>query len=201
LLVWVAGCSFVTVGSATYLARGHGLAVHVLAWIVALAFGVAAAFGISSLATGALPSTLERSHPTPSPVPRDGQQSDAVGRELASVAPSERQAGRPAGDGELANQLALGNRLRVQLQHAISDASPDGTAQLIPEIDNWIGTTRVLLDEQSPQLAQYFATDAHEMAEENWPPKLQDVINLSQSARLNRHLDRLNEIASKSFRP
>jgi hypothetical protein len=70
--------------------------------------------------------------------------------------------------------------------------------ELIPEIDSWIATTRALLDERSPQLAHYFGTDTHDSAEPNWPSKLQDAINLSQSGRLDRHLERLNEILRPS---
>jgi hypothetical protein len=186
LLVWVAACNFVTVGSVTYFTWGHNLATHVLAWIVALAAGVTAAFGIAALATrGGAPSTLDRS------------QSDAVEREHASVTQRKRQPELRKAE-SLTEQLALGDRLRAHLQQAISDATPNGTARLIPEIDNWIATSRARLDETSPQLAQYFATDTHDLAEPNWPAKLQDAINLSQSGRLDRHLERLNEILRPS---
>ncbi|MCW2963630.1 MAG: hypothetical protein JWO17_882 [Actinomycetia bacterium] len=189
-LVWVAACNFVTVGSATYFTGGDSLATHVLAWIVALAAGVAAAFAIATLATWAgTPSALDRSHPNPERVQPE---------ERASVAQRERQPERRTAERHLTEQLALGNSLRTHLQQAISDATPDGTVQLIPEIDDWIATTRALLDAKSPQLAQYFATDTHDMAEPNWPSKLQDAINLSQSGRLNRHLERLNEILRPS---
>jgi hypothetical protein len=195
LLVWVAACNFVTVGSATYFTSGHNLATHVLAWIVALAVGIAAAFGIASLATwGGAPSTLDRSHPNPERVQPDTQQNDGVERERASIAKREQQPDLRTAERQLTEQLAVGNQLRAHLQQAISDATPTGTVQLIPEIDSWIATTRAVLDEKSPQLAQYFATDTHDIAEPNWPAKLQDAINLSQSGRLNRHLERLNEI-------
>jgi hypothetical protein len=190
LLAWVAGCNFVTFGAATYLASGHSLAIHVLAWIVALAAGLAAAFGIAALATWAgTPSTLDRPHPAPERVRPE---------ERAPVAQRERQPEPRRTDGHLAEQVALGNRLRARLQQAISEASPDGTVQLIPEIDSWIATTHALLDQTSPQLAQYFATDTLDTAEPNWPAKLQDAINLSQSGRLDRHLERLNEILRSS---
>lgn len=187
LLVWVAACNFVTVGSATYFTGGDSLATHVLAWIVALAAGVAAGFGIAALTTWARTrSALDRSQRTP-------QQN-----ERPSVAQRERRPEPRTDDGHLREQLALGDRLRAHLQQAIADATPDGTVQLIPEIDSWIATTRALLDQSSPELAHYFATDTHDTAEPNWPAKLQDAINLSQSGRLNRHLERLNEILRPS---
>jgi hypothetical protein len=197
LYVWVAACNFVTVGSATYLTSGRNLALHVIAWIVALAVGVAAAFGIASLATWA-GSTVDRPHPNPERVQPDARQSDAVERERAAVPHRGLPRRLRTAEGHLTEQLALGTRLRARLQQSISDATPNGTVQLIPEIDNWIATTRALLDETSPQLAQYFATDTHDLAEPNWPAKLQDAINLSQSGRLDRHLERLNEILRPS---
>jgi hypothetical protein len=198
-LVWVAACNFVTVGSATYLASGHNLAIHVFAWIVALAVGLAAAFGVASLATWAdARSTLDRSHPNPERIRRDAQRSGAVDSERAPVAHREREPELRTADGNLTEQLALGNRLRAHLQQAISDATPNGTAQLNPEIDSWIATTRALLEERNPQLGHYFATDTPDTAAPNWPAKLQDAINLSQSGRLDRHLERLNEILRPS---
>ncbi|MDQ1564299.1 MAG: hypothetical protein QOI14_1250 [Actinomycetota bacterium] len=198
LLGWVAVCNFVTVGSATYLTSGHTLALHILAWIVALAVGVAAALGLASRGTRAgASSTLDRPQRIPQRVQPEPQR-DPVDREHASVAPPERHPGLDTADSRLTEQLTLGNRLRAQLQQVIADAIPNGTVQLIPEIDSWIATTRVLLDERSPHLAHYFATDALDLAEPNWPSKLEDAINLSQSGRLNRHLERLNEILSPS---
>jgi hypothetical protein len=193
LVVWVAACNFVTVGAATYLASGHGVSIHVLAWIVALAVGVAAALGLASAGTrlGA-PSTLDRPRLDPERAQPDTQQSVAV------VSERESQPRPPVAESRLTEQLTLGNQLRAQLQRAISDATPNGAVQLIPEIDSWIATTRALLDERSLQLGKYFATDTHDMAEPDWPSKLEDAINLSQSGRLNRHLERLNEILTPS---
>jgi hypothetical protein len=193
LVVWVAACNFVTVGAATYLASGHSVSVHVLAWIVALAVGVAAALGLASAGSPAgARSTLDRPRLDPERARPDTQQSVAVARERES------RPRAPIAESRLTEQLTLGNHLRGQLQQAISDAAPNGTVQLIPEIDSWIATTRAVLDETSPQLAHYFATDTHDMAEPNWPSKLEDAINLSQSGRLNRHLERLNEILRPS---
>jgi hypothetical protein len=193
LVVWVAACNFVTVGAATYLASGHSVSVHVLAWIVALVVGVAAAVGLASASTrvGA-PSTLDRPRFDPERAQPDTQQTVAVVRERESQPPP------PFAESRLTEQLTVGNQLRAQLQRAISDATPNGTVQLIPEIDSWIATTRALLDERSLQLALYFATDTYDMAEPDWPSKLEDAINLSQSGRLNRHLERLNEILTPS---
>jgi hypothetical protein len=193
LVVWVAACNFVTVGAATYLASGHSVSVHVLASIVALAIGVAAALGLASTGTrvGA-PSTLDRPRVGPERAQPDTQQSVTVVRERESQPPP------PIAESALTEQLTLGNQLRVELQRAISDATPNGTVELIPEIDSWIATTRALLDQRSPELARYFATDPPQMAEPDWPSKLEDAINLSQSGRLNRHLERLNEILTPS---
>jgi hypothetical protein len=193
LVVWVAACNFVTVGSATYLASGHSVPVHVLAWVVALAVGVAAGLALASAGSrvGA-PPTLARPRLVPERAEPDTQQSVAVVRERES------QPRPPIAESTFTEQLALGTQLRAQLQRAISDATPNGTVQLIPEIDSWIATTRALLDERNPQLAQYFTTDTHDMTEPNWPSKLEDAINLSQSGRLDRHLERLNEILSPS---
>jgi hypothetical protein len=193
LVVWVAACNFVTVGAATYLASGHGVSIHVLAWIVALAVGVAAALGLASAgARVGAPSTLDRPRLDPERAQPDTQQSVAV------VSERESQPRPPVAESRLTEQLTLGNQLRAQLQRAISDATPNGAVQLIPEIDSWIATTRALLDERSLQLGKYFATDIHDMAEPDWPSKLEDAINLSQSGRLNRHLERLNEILTPS---
>jgi hypothetical protein len=197
LLAWVAGCNFVTVAAATYLTWDDSPATRVLAVVVALAVGLGAAFGITVLgAWASAPSTAERSHSSPERVQPNTRQDDAVGRERATVAERDRQPGPGTDEIQLTRQLALGNRLRARLEQAIADAAPNGTAQLIPEIDNWIATTRALLDVQSPELARYFATDTPDLAEANLPPRLQDVINLSQSSRLARHLERLNEIVS-----
>jgi hypothetical protein len=173
-LVWTACCSFVTVGVATYLTWGDGVAVQVLVAAVALAVGVGAAFGIPSLAarTGTS-STLDRS-PVDTGIAR------------------ERQAKQRNAEEQLTEQLALGNRLRAQLHQASSESAP--IVQLIPEIDGWIDKTRAILDDNAPQFAHYFATDTHDTAEPNWPSKLQDAINLSHSSRLDRHLERLKEI-------
>jgi hypothetical protein len=176
-LVWVAGCNFVTVGAATYLTWDNGLAMHVIASIVALAAGLAAAFGIPASANWAVaPSAPDRSQTNP------GQR--------------ERRPRLGADERQLTEQLALGDRLRTRLQDAGS-ATPNGIVQLIPEIDGWVATTHALLAERSPELARYFATDPHDLPEPNWPSKLEDAINLSQSGRLDRHLERLNELLSR----
>jgi hypothetical protein len=187
----------VTVAAATYLTWDDTPATRILAAVVALAVGLAAAFGIAVLvAWASAPSTAERSQSSPERAQPSTPQDDAARGERATVAERDRQPG-PGTDGiQLTQQLALGNGLRARLEQAIADAAPNGTAQLVPEIDDWIASTRALLDGQNPELARYFATDTPELAEANLPPRLQDVINLSQSSRLARHLERLNEILS-----
>jgi hypothetical protein len=173
-LLWTACCSFVTVGAATYLTWGDGVAIHVLAAAAALVVGLAAAFGIPFLlAWAGTSSTLDRS---------------SVDTEIGR----ERQAKQGNAEEQLTEQLALGNRLRAQLHQTISQGAP--IVQLIPEIDGWIDKTRAILDDNAPRFAQYFATDTHDTAEPDWPSKLQDAINLSHSSRLDRHLERLKEI-------
>ena len=196
-LVWTACCSFVTVGAATYLTWGDGVAIQVLAAAGALAVALGAAFGIPFLATWAgIPSTHERSSVEIELARAETQQN--VSREQGrAAAERERQAKRRNVEEQLTEQLALGERLRARLQQTISDGTPDGFVQLIPEIDSWIDTTHAIVDADAPQLAQYFATDTHDTAEPNWPSKLRDAINLSHSGRLDRHLERLKEILFK----
>jgi hypothetical protein len=173
-LVWTACCSFVTVGAATYLTWGDGVAIQVFAVAAALAVGVGVAFGIPFLAAWVgTSSTLDR-------LPVD----TGIAR--------ERQAKQHNAEEQLTEQLVLGNRLRAQLHQTISENAP--IAQLIPEIDGWIDKTRAILDGNAPQSADYFVTDKVNTAEPNWPSKLQDAINLSHSSRLDGHLERLKEI-------
>lgn len=168
-LVWVFCCTFVTVGAATYIGWDHGLAILIVAWIAGLVVGLAAAFGIPA----------------------------AVAKERSPVA---ERAGPPTlhrPGTEISAQLAAGESLRAHLEQAISDGTPNGAAQLIPEIDSWIAATQALLDDEAPEAAHFFRTDTN-TAEPIWPPKLEDAINLTQSSRLDRHLERLKEILVSS---
>jgi hypothetical protein len=100
-------------------------------------------------------------------------------------------------EAQLASQLATGTRLRSRLEQGSSDGTPNGTGHWGLQIDGWIDETRALLDDTTPALADYFATDTHDTAQTNWPSKLEDAIAMSQAGRLNRHLDRLTEILSR----
>jgi hypothetical protein len=172
-LIWVACCNFVTVGGATYLSWDASGAIRVLATIAAFAVGLIAAFGIPALAAWAdTGSPSEQRQPEPQP------------------------ARRSVDDEQLRAQLATGTGLRARLQQAIAAGTPNGTEQLLPQVESWIDETRALLADGAPDLAEYFAADNHDTAPTNLPPKLQDLINLSQAGRLDRHLARLTEILS-----
>lgn len=177
-LIWVACCNFVTVGGATYLFWDASGTIRVLATIAAFAVGLIAAFGIPSLAAWTdATSPPERRQPATKPEPPP--------------------AGRRVDGEQLRAQLAIGTGLRARLQQAISAGTPNGTEQLLPQVDTWIDETRALLADGAPDLAGYFAADKHDVTQTtNWPSKLQDAINISNAGRLDRHLERLTEILS-----
>jgi hypothetical protein len=176
-LIWVACCNFVTVGGATYLSWDASGTIRVVSVVAAFAVGLIAAFGIPFLAAWAdADSTLEQRQPAAKPAPQPAR--------------------RRVDDEQLRAQLAIGTGLRARFQQAISAGTPNGTEQLIPQIDSWIDETRALLADDAADLAEYFAADKPDTSHTNWPPKLQDAINLSQAGRLDRHLERLTEILS-----
>jgi hypothetical protein len=176
-LIWVACCTFVTVGGATYLSWDGSGTIRVLTTIAAFAVGLIAAFGIPALAAWVdAPSPPEQRQPATKPEPPPAR--------------------RSVDDEQLRAQLAIGTGLRARLQQAISAGTPNGTEQLLPQVDSWIDETRALLADGAPDLAEYFAADKPDTAQTNWPAKLQDAINISHAGRLDRHLERLTEILS-----